>query len=186
MKAGKITAKPAEPRSIQQEGVGDVGHLLIEPVSMAQLRMLPTTADGLRDHIRELVARAANPRDAAELNDATFAIGRQIIVNLPVSPAVRAAAYRMIASLPDVRALGEVTDILGRTGQGVARVTRDFGGEVEERLVMDESTGLPLFVGTVAKEAGKGRRMDQLVGYTAIKETGWTDQQPVLPNPDPQ
>jgi hypothetical protein len=60
---------------------------------------------------------------------------------------VRAAAYRMIASLPGVRALGEVTDVLGRTGQGVARVTRDFGGEVEQRLVMDDRTGFPLFMG---------------------------------------
>ncbi|HEY2576974.1 MAG TPA: CU044_5270 family protein [Streptosporangiaceae bacterium] len=82
------------------------------------------------------------------------------ILAMPVTPAVRSALYRILAGLPGVHSLGEVRDAGGQ--QGVA-VTLDggythcasrFGASgiswtfsscvVQQRLVIDPATGLPL------------------------------------------
>ncbi|MET8388377.1 hypothetical protein ABZV14_35830 [Streptosporangium canum] len=75
-----------------------------------------------------------------------YDMGVHIIMRFPVSPKVRAAAYRMIASLPGVTAVGEVTDPLGRRGRAVSipRTTDTGESEGVDRLVVDAETGLPL------------------------------------------
>jgi hypothetical protein len=88
------------------------------------------------------------------------------LLTMPVTPAVRSALYQMLAGLPGVRSLGEVRDVAGQRGIGVALttnpiehcgyhgwITANGGGAtgwtfsscvVQQRLVIDPGTGLPL------------------------------------------
>ncbi|MEU8123564.1 CU044_5270 family protein [Spirillospora sp. NPDC049024] len=93
----------------------------------------------------------------------------------PVRPKVRAAAYRVLADLPDVRSLGPVTDQNGRQGQALART--GAGGEGvgpgTYRLIIDPKTGSPL--GTDYRGAGSGE-------YSLVLNYGYTDEAPKIPN----
>ncbi|MFG2003149.1 hypothetical protein ACGFNU_28715 [Spirillospora sp. NPDC048911] len=62
----------------------------------------------------------------------------------PVSPQVRAACYRVLADLPDVRSLGEVADARGRRGQGLTRAGAEGVGPGQYKLIIDLRGGLPL------------------------------------------
>ncbi len=55
----------------------------------------------------------------------------------PVSPGVRAALYRLIATLPGLRSDGEVRDALGRLGAGVSI----GGGRERARITFDPASG---------------------------------------------
>jgi hypothetical protein len=44
-----------------------------------------------------------------------LAVATSVVIDLPVSNAVRAAAYRMLTTMPRVRGLGEVHDMHGRS-----------------------------------------------------------------------
>ncbi|MEV0150754.1 MULTISPECIES: CU044_5270 family protein [unclassified Nonomuraea] len=105
-----------------------------------------------------------------------------LILHVPVSPETRAAAYELMASLPGVTAQGEVADQLGRTGQAVAYTGPDSpfsNHEVRKRLIVDSTTGAPLAVETISPETG------EIVRFTAVESSVWTDQRPDLPNPHP-
>ncbi|MEU8245124.1 CU044_5270 family protein [Nonomuraea sp. NPDC048916] len=105
-----------------------------------------------------------------------------LIVHVPVSPKVRAAAYQLMASLPAVTAQGQVTDQLGRTGQAVVYPRPDHqrsGREVRTRLIVDPTTGAPLALETLTPDSL------EIVEFTAVESTVWTDRKPDLPNPHP-
>jgi len=105
-----------------------------------------------------------------------------LIVTVPVSRAVRGAAYHVLAGLPGVRALGTVTDQRGRSGQAVATTERQAGqGTFEVRLIFDPNTGAPL-----AREyravAPAGRlawlKAGQLSSYALVLAPEATDDNP--------
>jgi len=56
-------------------------------------------------------------------NVITFQLATTVL-NVAAPPAVRAALFRMLATLPGVRYLGKVTDPLGRTGDTIALVKK--------------------------------------------------------------
>jgi hypothetical protein len=56
-------------------------------------------------------------------NVITFQLATTVL-NLAAPPTLRAALFRMLATLPDVRYLGKVTDPLGRTGDTIGLVTK--------------------------------------------------------------
>ncbi|WP_026412948.1 CU044_5270 family protein [Actinomadura oligospora] len=91
----------------------------------------------------------------------------------PVRPAVRAAAYRVLADLPDVRSLGMVTDQRGRRGQALTRIGKgsEGVGPGAYRLVIDPRTGAPL-------ESGMTGTKD--LEYTSVLDFGYTDQAPPI------
>lgn len=64
----------------------------------------------------------------------------------PVTPQVRAACYRVLADLPDVTSLGEVSDQNGRRGQALARIGESSEGisAGTSRYIIDLHSGLPL------------------------------------------
>lgn len=112
--------------------------------SQAQLDALPTDPSALR---RELLSRFDGgggdmPTDRMEW---LLGVAAHVVVEMPVSNRVRAAAYRLIAQLPGVRELGTVRDVRGRTGQAVA-FTQDSPviGSFEVRLIIDPDTGQAL------------------------------------------
>jgi len=82
------------------------------------------------------------------------------VLQMPVTPAVRSALYRMLAALPGIQSLGTVKDVSGKHGAAVAYAGRyaNCGNgmsrtaarrvlftscTVQQVLVIDPATGLP-------------------------------------------
>jgi hypothetical protein len=120
-----------------------------------------------------------------------FAVGSELVLQLPVRPAVRAAAYRMLGGLDGVRALGAVTDLEGRRGQAVAVTRTDpDGSRLEERLIVDPRSGAALAgeVRYLTPPAGRPwLTPDVVFAYRLVTGSGWTTETPpkVRPIPGP-
>ncbi|MCO5996712.1 hypothetical protein [Actinoallomurus rhizosphaericola] len=91
----------------------------------------------------------------------------------PVRPKVRAAAYRILAEVPDVHSLGKVTDHKGRRGEALARTGRSAEGvgPGTYKLIIDPRNGSPL----ETESHGEG-----LQEYSLVLEYGYTDEAPPL------
>jgi hypothetical protein len=98
----------------------------------------------------------------------------------PAPPDVRAAAYRVLATLPGVALRGN--DGAGRTGTAVGRVERDpqLGESVDHRLVIDRATGRLLADQRVVVRPGgetPWAAPGTMVGWTDYRMS-WTAQGP--------
>ncbi|MGN9845090.1 hypothetical protein ACTMTI_43900 [Nonomuraea sp. H19] len=150
-----------------REDGGGSGSLAGKRMTPADLAELPTTPEGLREYLEPLVTKQYGT-EPVDVNSELYETGVRLLMNFPASPDVRAAAYRMLASLPGTTAEGQATDPLGRTGQAVSR--RLTNGT--DRVIVDMKTGEPLaFESTI-----EGVRT-----FEAIKKTGWTNEEPQLP-----
>ncbi|MER7890179.1 CU044_5270 family protein [Micromonospora sp. NPDC094482] len=134
------------PGKIQGNTV-DAAHLFAlgdRNVSQAQLDALPTDPGALRDALLSRFHGGGSdlPTDRDQW---LFTVAANVVIDLPVSNEVRAAAYRVLAALPGVRGLGVVHDMHGRPGQAVAYTQDSPGnGRVEVRLIIDPDTGQAL------------------------------------------
>ncbi|MFI6321526.1 hypothetical protein ACIBG8_28585 [Nonomuraea sp. NPDC050556] len=93
----------------------------------------------------------------------------EVVAYYPVSAEVRAAAYRLLASLSGVSAAGKATDRLGRTGEAV-----EYPGaqtDTTERLIIDPATGAALSIET--------RTKGLLTDFTLVQESHWADSNPL-------
>ncbi|MEW2384688.1 CU044_5270 family protein [Micromonospora sp. NPDC047707] len=142
--------KPAELRTTPGKVHGntvDPAHLFAlgdRNVSQAQLDALPTDPAALRGALLSRFDGGGSdmPTDRDQW---LFTVAASVVIDLPVSNEVRAAAYRMLAELPGVRALGTVRDVRGRAGQAVAYVEDSPGiGRFEVRLIINPDTGQAL------------------------------------------
>ncbi|PRX99968.1 CU044_5270 family protein [Allonocardiopsis opalescens] len=150
--AGSPELSYTEPASTYYEGVGQ--HVS-SPISYTddELRELPGTAEELRAELERKwdgVGEDDYLEGRPDFTSFVQTLADRLLVG-PVAPDTRAAAYQVIAELPNVRLLGEVTDQLGREGVGVAIGEADDevaftsdGGPYEQRWVFDEETGLLL------------------------------------------
>ncbi len=118
---------------------------------------------------------------AGELSD--------LLVDPPVPPGVRAAAYRALADMPNVTSIGPTRDELGRAGIGIEiaegvgwiAVPGDGGrvtgpaSELTRTLIIDPHTSRVL-----ADETSIGNRSDP-ASETLILGVGWTNEKPRRP-----
>ncbi|MEV4525882.1 CU044_5270 family protein [Streptosporangium sp. NPDC049304] len=181
-----IEAKGGKPFG-NAVNVGDkIADLAGKNVSMAELQDLPTTAaelkayllKGYRGHSTE---SEGDPQDA---DSWLFQVTAGLLSDMPVKPAVRAAAYQVLAGLDGVRSLGEVTDALDRRGEGIARTERWPTGEFERQLVVDPRTGILLtdrFVAVAPTGTYGWAKPGTAVHWNAIVKAEWTDREPVKP-----
>ncbi len=135
-------------------------------LTYAQLQQVPSNPEALRAYV------LAIPQDHPNLppepvSDRLFG-ACSALAQTPVSPAVRAASFRLLAGLPNLTAVGEVTDPLGRLG--VAVVATFTGGTAVE-LIIDPTTGAMLSLENVSGTGG-----DATVSYseTLVSEE-WTN-----------
>ena len=165
---------------------GSAGHLAGDSMTWKEVRAIPGEQDKLRNYLEERIGRlelSGSGMDATEARAHILLRGCVgIISGLPASPEVRASAYRILASLPGIRAEGEMTDPLGRRGQ-----TLSYQEEIEPglftqvQLVVDPSTGLLLAeVRTNTTELANGRQAELRLS-TSFQAIGWTDDRPQLP-----
>ena len=110
-------------------------------VSLADLKRIPTDPAALRSYLLQYFNGGGGDLPTNR-DDWLFTVASGIIRDMPVSAAVRSAAYRMLSDLPSVTSLGEVKDASGRSGVAVA-IERDWqrNGTAEERLIIDPATG---------------------------------------------
>jgi hypothetical protein len=78
-------------------------------LTTAQLLSLPSTPAALRAHLVGMFNDLHDPLADGGLDTYLYDAGTQILTELPTTPALRGAAYRMLAQLPDVRDLGPLT-----------------------------------------------------------------------------
>jgi hypothetical protein len=153
-------------------------------VSMRQLRRLPSTAAGLKKRLlRYFGAPGATGGDLPSTATAwLWQTGTGMIADMPLSPAQRAAAYRMLAGLHGVRSLGRVTDPAGRPGTAVELASRTASAGTEASiLIVDPRTGLPLASEVrVVTPAGftAGLRPGSLASYQVVQFAGWSNARP--------
>ncbi|CAL9656774.1 CU044_5270 family protein [Streptomyces sp. Tu 3180] len=146
-------------------------------IDLTELQSLPTDPDRLRERLERIVDDQYNaPRHI--LRELLGQTAENLALELPVSPRLRAAAYRVRASLPGVRDIGEVTDRSGRPGYAVEIGSPRPGAENKRRLIFDKETGLPLSEESYATSAGDGHRPGELTGYTTFTVMRWTDRAP--------
>ncbi|MEU4243780.1 CU044_5270 family protein [Actinoplanes sp. NPDC026619] len=109
-------------------------------------------------------------------------VASTLIVDIPVSGPVRAAAFRLIAGLDGVRSLGAVADQRGRTGQGFAFTSVSAaGGSIERRFVIDSASGRALGEESrVLRPSGTTARLEpgSLLGYRVVLDQKTTDEVP--------
>ncbi|MBN6050921.1 CU044_5270 family protein, partial [Nonomuraea sp. RK-328] len=175
-----VRAKPGEPVVSELRGrwKGAGGVLGTGLVSWEDLAALPGDVDGLRTHLTKLVTKAGAKKAAhgpeqvqPQLRQAVM----QIAIALPVTPQVRATAYRLLATLPGVRAENEVTDQLGRRGQAI--VYRS-DSRVKEWIVVDPRTGRILARESTSLYTTRGGGETPLHHQNSFEQMGWTDERP--------
>ncbi|WBB65204.1 CU044_5270 family protein [Micromonospora sp. WMMD812] len=112
-------------------------------VSQAQLDALPSDPAALRSALLSRFDGGGSdmPTDRDQW---LFTVAASVVIDLPVSNEVRAAAYRLLATLPGVRGLGAVHDMRGRRGQAIAFAPASHGTGLEVRLIIDPDTGQAL------------------------------------------
>ncbi|MEU7838857.1 MULTISPECIES: CU044_5270 family protein [unclassified Nonomuraea] len=152
--------KPSKPRY-------KVGDRVMTPKELADLPTDPEQLDAL-------LARAKRPNASH--------IGAFLLAEAPVPPQVRAAAYRLLADTPGIRLTENVTDPLGRTGTGIGQLGESEElGEFEQRLVIDQKTGMLLANETIAVNPPANRpwaKAGTVLQYQAYTTTEWTDDKP--------
>jgi hypothetical protein len=163
-------------------------------LSIRQLQALP--ADPAR--LKKLILRGAGNLGEGGADSYLFQ-DTPSLLTLTVTPAVRAALYRMLAGLPGVRRLGQVRDVAGQRGIAVALTDRFSpcgyhgadGGDtegwnfrscvVQQRLVINPNTGLPLAQELRYVGLPKGQRWmtpDGLFSYQLFGANHWTNATP--------
>ncbi|MFF8025804.1 CU044_5270 family protein [Streptomyces sp. NPDC007896] len=157
-------------------------------VSYQDLRELPSSGAELRRRLEKLYGEDSSGAETGGGRTAYVLRQAADLITMPVKPAVRAAAYRVIADLPGVRGLGRVTDPLGREGVGVAfpGTARTPLGSVQQRLVVDPSTGAMLCEQSVLVEPSARAREAGLdagttVNYEATTRMSWGERQITVP-----
>jgi hypothetical protein len=169
-------------------------------LTLAQLRALPADPAKLK---KLILAGWVNPVEtpSAFLLDGVL----PPILEMPVTPAVRAALYEMLAAMPGIKSLGMVTDPAGQQGDAVSYTakyqncgqasTRAADGfatpgalfsscTTQEILIIDPATGLPLaeelrYVGLPAGQ--QWTAPDKLFSYEIFGQSHWTNASPPKP-----
>jgi hypothetical protein len=161
-----------------------------ESLTADQIRALPSDPDTLRTWLLGIIEKQNLPRgNAVEVGESLFDAVLTLVLGTPITPAVRGAAFRVLAGVPGIRSLGAVTDAKGRSGVAVS-VQRndtdeerkaDTGGPIEVSLLFDPDSGAVL-----GRQDRALRPADYMswvpagavVSYELVDSIRWTDDEP--------
>ncbi|GAA0995405.1 CU044_5270 family protein [Acrocarpospora macrocephala] len=155
-------------------------------VTLADLRALPSDEAELKASILKYYEGHDTESNLPMSEDAwLFRVASGLVIDGPVSPQVRAAAFRMLAALPSVTSLGQVTDSTGRPGTAIAietdsqiKVGDPNKGILQERVIIDEKSGRALARESVVIKPGgfqAGLKAGTIANAYTIIESDWTD-----------
>ncbi|GAA4078770.1 CU044_5270 family protein [Actinomadura miaoliensis] len=183
-KNAELNAAPGKPQLSSTPLVdGDKVFWLGRNVTMKDLRSLPADPARLKKSLLRWYKGHDTESSSVPMasDEWLFQVTRGLVIDMPVKPEVRAAAFRMLAELKTVRSVGEVKDAQGRTGAAVAVTTSTPNGVLQHRLIIDPGTGNALSDEIVVlKPAGANANLPAgtpLQSTTVIKTT-WTDSAP--------
>ncbi|WP_336214574.1 CU044_5270 family protein [Nonomuraea sp. LPB2021202275-12-8] len=170
---------------------GDKVFWLGRNVTMKDLRALPSDPGRLKAWLLRSYGGHGTESDGERMSADLwlFTVSAGLITDMPVTPQVRGAAFRMLAELDTVELVENVTDAEGRQGTAVAieqevraKVTdEEHAGVVRNRLIFDESTGRALANDSVVVKPGglqAGFEPGTVWHSTVVLEAGWTDSKP--------
>ncbi|GAA2109638.1 CU044_5270 family protein [Actinomadura alba] len=163
---------------------GDKVYWLGRNVTMKDLRGLPTDPARLKAWLLRSYAGhgTESTSDKMSSDQWLFVVAGGLIIDMPVTPQVRAAAFRMLAALKSVKAVGPVKDSQGRAGTAVTIVERTKGnGVLEHRLLIDEVGGRALGKDIVIREpAGANANLPagSLMTSSVVVADEWVDSPP--------
>ncbi|WP_433419195.1 CU044_5270 family protein [Microtetraspora malaysiensis] len=165
---------------------GSAGTLSKVSITWDEIRRIPSGERELRAYLEQrITARAKGDygSDPEWRRSALQGSCMEIVFGLPVSSAVRAAAYRILATIPGMTALGRVKDPLGRTGEALGYRVNGGEGEGGNQIVevIDPETGLPLSTSSTGTIELADGRTAKVTSFTAYQQIGWTDEEPSLP-----
>lgn len=155
---GVVQSAQGEPRTWSSEDWDF--RIVLAGRPLTKMGEVPTTPEGLRGFFGEV-------DDQALIDNVA-----RLLVFAPVASETRAAAYRLLASMPGVAAAGQVSDPLGRAGQAIEYRSAEFSGQ-RARLVIDPATGAPLSLEIRSTSDGR------LLEFTAIRESAWANDNPL-------
>ena len=172
----QIGTFPAPCGKLDFNQVYQPGGLSWSMYGAVQASTLPTSPAALQQAIVQRFENGKSRPSATFVYAATF-------LNAGSPPALRAALYRVIESLPGVQNLGQVTDRLGRPGQGIGLVTAGARAE----LIFDPASTSVLEEETVAvapPEAGNNQLpAGTVMQYTLYVQQGVVDSDRATPVP---
>ncbi|MEV0661545.1 CU044_5270 family protein [Actinomadura luteofluorescens] len=179
-----FTAKTTPgPRSFNGSALvdGDKVFWLGRNVSMKDLRALPSDPKRLKAELLRWYKGHDTESNRPMSSDRwLYTVARGLVMDMPVKPGVRAAAFRMLAGLPAVRSLGKVTDPQGRTGNAIALDDKTPQGVVRDEMIIDLASGTALASMNVmvAPAAGVNVPAGRTMNSTALAGAEWTDSTP--------
>ncbi|UBU10290.1 CU044_5270 family protein [Nonomuraea gerenzanensis] len=193
MKTENLFAVPSRPleaqageRTVERLDWDTVGDLAGESLTWQQTRAIPDEPEALRHYLEERIGRLDLTGSGLDEEEARAHILLRgcvdIISTVPVSSGTRAAAYRLLASLPGIRAEGETTDPLGRRGQSLRYQEEIEPGLFSEVTLVVEPAGGRLLaeVRTNTTRLADGRQAELRVSRS-FEEVGWTGERPEPP-----
>lgn len=120
-------------------------------LTYAEIRALPADPEQLKARLLQGMGSDMSPTEML------FLSARDLLTGTPVTPAVRAATYRMLSSLSGLTLTENVRDARGRAGSAVAYAIRNSpSGAFELRYVIDPATGALLSIEQRVIERGVG------------------------------
>jgi hypothetical protein len=163
---------------------GDKVFWLGRNVTMKDLRGLPSDAGKLKAWLLRSYEGHDTESDSLPMSSDAwlFTVSVGLITDMPVTPKVRGAAFRMLAGLDTVDLLENATDAEGRQGTAVSIEEKMKGGGVlAHRLIFDRATGQGLANESVVVKRGgpqAGFEPGSVRSSVAVLEAGWTDTEP--------
>jgi hypothetical protein len=166
----------------------------------------PRAVAALLRHYAEQTPCVQHPTSGCSTEDQIVWSEALFLLEDPVSPQVRSATFKVMASLPGVRLLGPMTDPLGRTGYGIAAGPQDPGNQnyhPVKAVVIDPATGSLLAteeIGPIPRSVRCWTQLNvigpekcigppylgrsypgQVDTFVALVSAGWTNASPSLP-----
>jgi hypothetical protein len=125
-------------------------------VTVADIQRLPADPAKLKKYLLTMYHGQAGPEvfQSGRTDLWLFSVARDLIIgSFPASQAVRAAAYRMLASVEGIKVISSVKAPDGTAGTGIAITeTQKKRGVIEHRLIIDPKTGRMLAMQEVAAQ----------------------------------
>lgn len=138
----------------------------VQDFSLAEIQSIPDTPAG----VERWVCRNAEAASVCKKGDRDSAVDQMIfrlLVDAPVRPATRAAAFRLLATRPGVQDGGIARDELGRTGHELR-----FGPGGRDRILVDPVNA------TLMRYIAEGP-----TGFSGtFLPSVWTDEKPHVPD----
>ncbi|MFB9677519.1 CU044_5270 family protein [Streptosporangium vulgare] len=186
-----LSTEPGEAKDSRTPLVdGDKVFWLGRNVTMKDLRGLPADPGRLKAWLLRSYKGTGTEADTPMASDAwLFTVAVGLVTEMPITPKVRGAAFRMLADLKTIEVARGVTDAEGRTGSAVSieervRAKADAKGAegvLRNRLIFDEATGRALATDSVVVRPGglqAGFEPGTVWNSRTVLEAGWTDEKP--------